>query len=488
MTFITRNNSADVRLLAPIATALLLSGCAVGPDFKKPAPPKVSGYTAEPLPTTASANVRGGEAQTFEQGGDIAADWWTLFRSKPLNDLITRAIANNPDLKAAEAALRVAHENTAAQRGDYYPSVTGQVSAARDFEPLTLAPVPNSNTFAFSLFTSQVNVSYMPDVFGLTRRSVESLAAQEHGARYQMMATYRTLTSNVVVTAIQEASVNAQVEATKDLIAIESKSVDILRYQLNKGYASRVDLAAQETQLAQVEASLPPLVRQAAQLHDQLAVLCGQFPSQAAPVTFDLSSLELPQNIPVSLPSTIVSQRPDILQAQENLHAASANIGIAVANRLPNIELTADAGSTALSIGKLFTPGTNFWSIGTSLTQPIFEGGKLLHQERGARAAYDQAAEQYRSAVLTAFQNVADSLVALEQDAKALKSAVKADDSAKTTLDLTQRQVKDGYAAYLSLLNAQQAYQQAQIALVQAQSNRYADTAALFQALGGGWW
>jgi NodT family efflux transporter outer membrane factor (OMF) lipoprotein len=382
----------------------------------------------------------------------------------------------------------VAHEATEAQRGAYYPQVSAGFSAARFSQPGTLAPVPINNSFEYNLFTPQVSVSFVPDVFGLNQRTVESLHAQEHVTRFQMMATYTTLTSNVVVTAIQEAATDAQIAATKDAVAAEEKSVEILRLQLSKGYASRVDLAAQESQLASAKASLPPLIKQAAQLHDQLAVLCGRFPSQMPALNLDLDSLQLPQTIPVSLPSTIVSQRPDILQAQENLHAASANIGVAVANRLPNFQITGDAGSTALQIAKVFAPGTGFWSLGASLTQPIFEGGTLMHQERGARAAYDQAAEQYRSTVLTAFQNVADSLVALQQDADALKSAALADDAAKVTLDLTQRQVKDGYTGYLSLLAAQQSYQQARIALLQAQANRYADTAALFQALGGGWW
>lgn len=475
------------------ALALLLSaaltGCAVGPDFKKPAPPDIARYTAQPLSTTeATPGVTGGEAQTFTPGSDIAADWWTLFHSRILSDLVAQAIANNSDLAAAQAALRVAHENTAAQRANYYPTVTAGFSAQRFSQPGTLAPVPSNNAFVYNLFTPQVSVSFVPDVFGLNQRSVEALRAQERGTRYQMAATYTTLTSNVVVTAIEEASTDAQIKATQDMIAAEARSVDILRLQLQKGYASRVDLAAQEAQLASARASLPPLVKQAAQLHDQLMVLCGKFPSEAPAPDLDLDKLQLPQNIPVSLPSTIVAQRPDILQAQENLHVASANIGVALANRLPNIELTGNAGSTALAIGSLFTPGANFWSLGASLAQPIFDGGKLLHEEHAARAAYDQAAAQYRSTVLAAFQNVADSLVALQQDADALKSAADADRAAKITLDLTQRQVTDGYTGYLSLLTAQQAYQQAHIGLLQAQANRFADTAALFQALGGGWW
>ena len=475
--------------LGGTALAVLLAGCAVGPDFKKPAAPKVSGYTQEPLaPATVSADTTGGETQHFTVGGDIAADWWTLFHSKPLSDLIEQAITDNPDLKSAQAALRAARETTSAQRGAYLPSLSADLAASRQSQSVEISPVPNTQTFQYNLFTPQLSLTYAPDVFGLNQRTVENLKAQQDAARYQMLATYTTLTSNVVVTAIQEASTRKQIEATKEIIDAEAKLVDILEYQLKKGYASGLDLAAQKSQLAQARASLPPLIKQEAQLHDQLSDLVGKFPSEGPRDTFELADLQLPQDIPVSLPSKLVRQRPDVLQAEANLHAASAAIGIAIANRLPNLQLTAGAGSEALAVGQLFTPGTNFWAIGADLTTPIFEGGTLLHRERAARAQYEQAAQQYRSTVLTAFQNVADTLTALQQDADALKAAAEAADAAKVTLDLTERQLKDGYASYLALLNAEQAYQQTRATLILAQANRYADTAALFQALGGGWW
>ena len=471
----------------------LMAGCAVGPNFQRPAAPAVGGYTVRPLSTTASsAHVPGGEAQHFVTGSDIAGDWWTLFHSPPLNDLIERALTNNPDLKAAQAALSAAHENVLAQRGVYYPSLGAGFAASRQKASAILAPVPNypvvPQEFQFSLFTPQVSVSYVPDVFGANRRSVEAMKAQAQGARYQLAATETTLTANVMVAAIQAAAVNAQMDATRELIGINSNMVQILKYQYVKGYASRLDLAAQESQLAQVAATLPPLRKQAAQLRDLLAVLAGRFPNQAPAEKIELSSLHLPQDLPVSLPSQLVAQRPDVLQAEANLHAASAQIGVAIANRLPNITLTANAGSTALAIDQVFTSGTGFWGLGAAALAPLFQGGTLLHQERAAKAACVQAAEQYRSTVLTAFQNVADTLAALEQDADALKAAATAAQAAKVTLDLAQRQWLDGYAGYLPLLSAEQAYQQARFNLVQAQADRFADTAALFQALGGGWW
>jgi NodT family efflux transporter outer membrane factor (OMF) lipoprotein len=275
------------------------------------------------------------------------------------------------------------------------------------------------------------------------------------------------------------------------LIAVNSNLVQVVRNQLAKHAATRADLAAQESQLAQINATLPPVLKQLAQQRDLLAALSGGFPSNELAEKFEISSLQLPQKLPVSLPSQLVEQRPDVRQAEENMHSASAQIGVAVANRLPNFNLTADAGTMAVTAAKMFSAGAGFWDLGASITQPIFQGGTLLHKERAARAAYVQTAEQYRSTVVTAFQNVADTLNALQRDADALKSAAAAADAAKVTLDLTRRQLETGGAVeanQLALLNAEQTYQQAMINLVQAQANRYADTAALFQALGGGWW
>ena len=467
-----------------------MAGCAVGPDFQRPAAPDVASVAAGPLPTaTASANVAGGQAQHFVSGGDIPAQWWTLFHSAGLDTLIEQALAHNADLKAAQAALTVARETTRAGRGAYAPSVGVGMSAKREQDPPgALAPVPSNNAFLYNLFTPQVSVSYVPDVFGLNRRTVESLQAQQQAVRFQMLATRITLSTNVVAAAVQQASLRAQIAATRELVGINAHMVEILKYQLSKGYAGRLGLAAQEAQLAQLKASLPPLLTQLDQQNHLLAVLAGQLPGQAPPVSFDLADLQLPQELPLSLPSALVAQRPDVRQAEANMHAASAQVGIAIANRLPNISLTANAGSTALAINQLFKSGTGFWSVGADLAAPIFQGGSLLHQERAAKAAYVQAAEEYRGTVLTAFQNVADVLSALQHDAAGLQATASAEQAAKLSLDLSQRQYKAGYASYLSLLAAEQGYQQARMVLVQAQASRYADTAALFQALGGGWW
>jgi NodT family efflux transporter outer membrane factor (OMF) lipoprotein len=472
-----------------VLAILALAACAAGPNFKPPAPPKARGYTAHPLSATAATpDIPGGKSQRFEAGADIPGDWWKLFHSQELDALVSEALKNNHDLKAAQAALQAAHESVLAQRGTFLPSVSASFDASRQHDPSTLGSTPSSGAYEYSLFTPQLAISYAPDLFGLDRRALESMKAQEQAVRFQMMAARTTLATNVVATAVEEASLHEQVTATRELVQLEKKSFDILQLRFEHGDASKLDVAAQQSQLAQTEAGLPALVEQLAATHHALAVLVGEFPDHVLTQSFTLADLRLPANLPLSLPSQLVEQRPDVRMARANLHAASAGIGIAAAERLPQIQLSAEAGSTALAISRVFESGTGFWGIAASIAAPIFQGGQLMHQERAANAAYVEAAEQYRQTVLTAFQDVADTLVALDQDAKALQSAATAEQAAKTALDLSQLQLKHGYIGTFELLAAQQAYQQARMALVQAEANRFADTAALYQALGGGWW
>jgi NodT family efflux transporter outer membrane factor (OMF) lipoprotein len=473
-----------------LISLLILSGCAVGPDFKSPAAPEVSSYTPEPLPAqTASADDRVGAAQHFVSEMDIPGQWWTLFHSEALNRLVERSLTANPTLSAAQAALRQAWENVYAQQGSYYPQVAAGFSASRNLTPVgSLSPASASGNPYYTLFTPQLSVSFIPDVFGANRRSVESLVALAENQRFQLEATYLTLTSNVVSAAVQEASLRGQIAATQETIKIESDLVGILRRQLSLGQVAGSDVAAQEAALAQAQQALPPLQKQLAQQRDLLAALTGQVPSQQPAETFDLDTLQLPVELPVSLPAQLVAQRPDVQAAEQTLHSASALIGVAVAARLPQITLTGTAGSSANRLVDLFTPGTNFWTIAAGLTQPVFQGGMLMHKQRAAEAAFDQAKGQYRSTVLTAMQNVADALHALQSDADALRAAVASERAAARSLDIVRRQLALGQVAYLALLNAEQTYQQARLTLVQAEANRLADTAALFQALGGGWW
>jgi len=468
---------------------MIMTGCAVGPNFQRPTTPNVECYTTQPLPAqTTSIDIKGGEMQRFLQDMDIPGQWWTLFHSKPLNDLIEQALKANPDLEAAQAALRVAWENVYAQQGAFFPSIEANFNPTRQQISGELSsPLANGSNI-FSLHTAQISVAYVPDVFGGNRRQVESLKAQADSQRFQLEATYLTLTSNVVAAAIQEAALRGQIAATKQIIDIQSQLLKLLQIQYEAGQIASGDVAAQEAALAQVQAALPPLEKQLAQQRDLLARLVGRFPSETLTGEFELSSLQLPQELPVSLPSKLVVQRPDVRSAEEQLHSASAEIGVSIADRLPNITLSADAGTSATAINQLFTSGTGFWALAGNLTQPIFQGGTLLHRQRAAEAAYNQAAAQYRSAVLTAFQNVADTLHAIQSDADALKAAVSSERAADKSLSIARQQLELGDISYLALLNAEQTYQQAMINVVQALANRYADTAALFQALGGGWW
>ena len=480
----------EARIITVLAV-VLIAGCAVGPDFEPPPAPDVSGYTAQPLAAqTASADVKGGEAQRFVQGLDIPGQWWVLFHSEALNKLVEDAIARNPTLPAAEAALRQAWENVYAEQGAFFPTATVSFSPSRNKTATgAVSAASASGSPLFTLYTATLSVSYMPDVFGGIRRQVESLQATADFQAYQLEAAYLTLTSNVVVAAVQEASLRGQSAATEEIIRIQTDSLDILHKQFALGQVAGADVAAVEATLAQAQATLPPLQKQLAVQRDLLTALLGRFPSQEPSETFELASLQLPQELPVSLPSNLVEQRPDVRAAEAQLHAASASIGVAVAAILPSFTLTPSAGLASNQFNQLFmTSGTAFWSLVGTATQTIFDAGTLLHKKRAADAAFDQSAEMYRSTVIAAFQNVADALHAIQSDADTLKASYAAERAAFKSLEIARAQLRLGAIGYLGLLTAENTYDTALLALVQAQAGRYADTAALFQALGGGWW
>jgi NodT family efflux transporter outer membrane factor (OMF) lipoprotein len=464
----------------------------VGPNFKPAAAPDVDRYTKDPLPTrTTSANTAGGQTQRFVTDMDIPAQWWTLFHSPRLNALIERSLKANPNVEAALAALRVAQENVRAQEGKFFPLVQGNFNPVRQQIPNALSSPLTSGATVFNVVTTQVIVSYTLDVWGQNRRAVESLQAQADSQQFLLDAAHLTLTSNVALAAIQEASLREQIAATHELIGINTKMLDIMRKQLSAGYSNRIDVAAQEAQLAQTIATLPPLQKQLAQQRDLLTALAGRYPSEEPPEKFMLSIFRLPRDLPVSLPSKLVEQRPDVRSAEELVHSASAQIGVAVANMLPNFTINANGGYTATALANIASyasPANQFFTLAGNVTQPIFDGFTLLHQKRAAEAAFDQAAAQYRATVIGALQNVADTLQALQADANALKAASDFERAAKVSLDLVTQQFQSGYANVLLLLNAQQNYLQARLAVIQARANRLADTVALFQALGGGWW
>jgi NodT family efflux transporter outer membrane factor (OMF) lipoprotein len=494
-----------------LVLAALAAGCAVGPRYHRPEAPAAAGFAPAPLPqTSASAAVHGGEAQRLVSGRDIPFEWWQLFQSPGLDALVERAFKANPTIPAARAALVQAQELVSAQRGYFFPTVNANYSFERqkiagnltvdnvpgvegngdDLLPpvQSLDSFPHTHPFFYDLHTAEVTVGFVPDVFGANWRQVETLAAQTDAQRFALEATYITLASNVVAAAIQEASLRGQIEATRQIVTADEKSLQILRDQFRLGFAMRIDVAAQEAALGQARMLLPPLQKQFEQTRDLIRVLVGNLPNQDVSETFRLDELQLPPELPVSLPARIIDQRPDVRAAEAQLHAANAQVGAAIAAMLPQFSITGSDGGNADQFAWMFRTGGPFWTIVGGVSQPVFEGGTLLHKERAAKAALAQAAAQYQSTVLTAYQNVADTLHASLFDADALAADVRAEASAKVTYDLTRQQLEVGYASYLSLLSAETAYQQTLLTRVQAQATRYGDTVALFQALGGGWW
>lgn len=477
-----------------VAVCAMVGGCAVGPDFRHPGPPQVGAYTATPLPeTTAAEPGSAGPAQSFVFGVDIPAQWWMLFQCTALDGLIRQALDDSPTLAAAQAALRQAEEIWRAEFGTvWFPTVDAGATAERQKSSAAAFGQPATAGATggkiFNLYNASVKVSYLLDVFGGGRRELEALRSQIAYEQFQLEAAYLTLTSSIVTTAVQEAALRAQIQVTQEIVTLEEKQLDLVERQFQVGGASRADVLAQSAQVAQTRATLPPLERQLAQNRHQLATLRGKLPAEAKLPEFTLESLHLPQQLPVSVPSALVRQRPDIRASEALWHAACAQIGVATADLLPQVALSGSYGSQTNKLSELFYRNTFIWNVAGSLTQPVFHGGALLANRRAAIAAYEQAGAQYRETVLLAFQNVADVLRALEADARTLQAQAEAEAAARATMELTQQQFELGAVAYLSLLNAQRQYQQARIGLVQAQAARFADTAALFGALGGGWW
>ncbi|SFK82770.1 efflux transporter outer membrane subunit [Methylocapsa palsarum] len=467
------------RRAAAFALAAGVCGCAVGPNFEPPPPPEATRFTPE---RTASP----GNGQHFVEGADVARDWWRAFGSKPLDDLVRRAIAQNPTLDAAEAAIRVAYYAAEAQKGVSLPQISAN-SLSQSGVASNAIPSDPATQLTYSLFTKQIIVSFTPDIWGANSRSVESLEAQTQIQQLRLEAAYLALAANVVATAIEEASLRGQINAARNIVAIEKELLQLLRRQLASGSVSGADLLSQEAALAQAEEILPPLEKRLAQQRNLLTALAGQYSGDEIAETFDLRRLTLPRAVPLVLPAQLVARRPDIQAAQANIHSAGALVGVAVAARLPNIMLSANGGSSALNFGQLFAPGTGFYVLAASATQPIFDGMTLLNKQKAAEAGLGQAEAQYRSVVINAFENVADALRALQVDARAVQAAAKAEEAARRSLDIVRLQARFGHVNQLAVLNAQQTYLQASIARVIADSDRLSDTAALFMAIGGGW-
>ncbi len=469
--------------------AATLCGCAVGPDFHAPAAPTTDHYLAGAgVEHTAGANAQVGQAQSLVMGQDIPAQWWQLFHSEPLDALVRTALHDSPTIEAAAAALRAAQEGYVAQRGELFPKVDAQFQTQREAAPGAAYGLPELGTSTFTLFNAGVNVSYNFDVFGATRRALEAAAAQSEYAGWELEAARLTLAGNVVTTAITAAALNDQITATNDILATERDQLRIVTRQRDAGAAAQADVLTQQAQVSQLEATLPGLQKSLAQAGHRLAVLGGHSPDQASTAGLTLSALTLPTQLPVSLPAKLVRQRPDVRASESQLHQASAQAGVATANLYPQLTLSGSIASETTSITDLFSPGTAAWNIGGTLLQPLFHGGELRAKRRQAFAELDQATAQYRGTVLSALQDVADTLRALESDALALQADVQAEAAAQGSLDITRRQFQAGGTSYVNLLIAQRQYAQARLTRIQGQMARLTDTAALLQSLGGGWW
>jgi NodT family efflux transporter outer membrane factor (OMF) lipoprotein len=474
-----------MRIAMLTATSVFLHGCVVGPNFRVPEAPPVTGYTVETkLKSTAATGISGGASQTFAAAKDISGDWWTLFRSKQINAFVEEAVRNHPDIQAAQFALRSAREKYRSQQGSLLPQVDGSSSATREQSSVA----QGGTATPYNLYNATVNVSYALDIFGGTRRQVEALGAQAEYQRFQLEATYLALTANVVTSAINDASLRAQIDATGDIVKSETDQLTRLQQQFELGAVPQSDVLSQQATLAQTQATLPALQKQLAQQRNQLMAYLGRLPSQDRGESVNLAELDLPKTLPVSLPSVLVRQRPDIRTAEETLHQSTANVGVDVANMLPSLTLTGSYGSSASTPHNLFSADAIAWSVASSVSQKIFDGGALYHTKEADVATFEQDLAKYKSTVISAFQNVADALRAVQYDAQTLKAQAASEQASLASLNMAQEQYKTGAVTYATILNAEQTYQNARISRVKAQAARYADTAALFQALGGGWW
>ena len=480
-------NSKSVRRLrrraaASVASVFVagLSGCAVGPDFVSAPPPDVSRYTPEKLPSIGK--------QRLVVREEIPRRWWEVFHNKNLSKLVEASIQHNPSLQAADASIRVAYFAAEAQKGAFLPSLLANSNDSTNLQSGVQNVVsPNGPTNPYGLFLKQLQVSYTPDIWGGNRRAVESLEAQTDQQRYQLEAAYLALTSNVASAAVQEATLRGEIAAIRDVIKIEQQLLGLLRGQYALGSVAQADVLTQEAALAQVMQLLPPLEKALAQQRDLLTALAGQYSTAEVPETFNLNSLTLPANLPLTLPGKFVRQRPDVRAAEANMHSASAQIGVAIAARLPNVTLGGNGGYTAYSFAQLFTPGTGWYTLAADVTQPIFQGFTLLNKQKAAEAGLGQAEALYRQAVVTAFQNVADALRALQADTKAVKAAVYAEQTAKRSLEIVKKQLQAGSVNILAVLNAEQTYLLAAESRVQTEGARLGDVVGLFMALGGDW-
>ncbi|HEU5182305.1 MAG TPA: efflux transporter outer membrane subunit [Candidatus Polarisedimenticolia bacterium] len=475
--------------LSAVLIALMV-GCAAGPDFHSPDPPAVGRYTAGEQPSeTASADAPGGQAQRFVER-DLPAEWWKLFQSDKLDALVRQALGDSPRLVQAQSKLVKAQQDLRARRGaTQFPKVDARLSGTRvDVNPESFDVPQLPIDTPFTLYDASVTVSYTLDLFGKSRRELEGLQARVDYQGFELEAARLTLAGNVATAAIQAASLRDQIAATEGIVALQERRIGILERREQAGGVAKIDVVTQRGELAKTRASLPPLRERLEQTRNRLAVYLGQLPGEAELPELGLSDLQLPSELPLSLPSELVRRRPDIRAAEALLHEASAQVGVATANFYPQIIISGVGGSLATALSSLFSSGTGFYLLGATLVQKLFHGGELKAQKRSAVAAFEQAGGVYREVVLEGFQDVADTLAALDQDAQALRDRAEAASLAKTAFEINTKRFEAGGISTLDLLDSERQSLAASLDQTRALADRFADSAALFQALGGGWW
>jgi NodT family efflux transporter outer membrane factor (OMF) lipoprotein len=463
-----------------LMAAMTLAGCAFAPPVKPPAPPTPTHYAVQPTPAD-SAKVDG-VAQHFSLGARAVPEWWRLYGSDTLDAWVDEGLRNNPSLTATRHTLEAAHQLLRAQVGaNMLPSLDaqGQTSRQRALGIPDIGPPTN----LYDVYAGQLALSYNFDLFGATRHGIEQTAAQVDQQSYEFDAAKRALAANIVIAAINAASLAEQLSTSERLSTLAHEQATLTEHSYRLGAASQDDLLAMQQQAASIDTSIPPLRSQALRARHALAVLMGRTPDQA-PSNLTLAELHMPVDVPVSVPSDLLQQRPDVLAAEASVHAASAQVGVATANLFPHISLSASLGSAAFKPGSLFTAAGSIWSAGVSLTQPIFHGGALMAQRRAAIADYNAAVAQYQQAVLNAFQNVADTLSSLEQDALTLQAAINEAAAASQSFTNTDARYRLGAISYPEAVLSEQHLQSAKLTEVQARAARMSDTAALFQAMG----
>jgi NodT family efflux transporter outer membrane factor (OMF) lipoprotein len=472
------------RMISVASASAALASCAVGPNFHQPKSPDKSSYQ-HPSSDTAPVQTEAQDVQHISPGADLAGEWWQLFHSPQLDEVVRTSIAASPTLVAANATLAEAREEVTVARAAFLPSVSAAAGAQRSGAGAVRVPGTSASA---NLYSIGVSTSYSPDIFGGTRRAVEQQQALADYQRNELAAAYLTLTGSVVNEVLIIASTRLQIRTTEDLIASDRKNLALTQCEFDVGIVTRNDVLTADSQLAADLTQLPSLHKQLDQAYDQLAVLAGRVPSEWQVQPFDIDQFTLPRDIPLSLPARLVRQRPDVLAAEAQLHAASAAIGVAVAQEFPDISLSASITRESLRAADLFHQFNTLWGVGGSLTQPIFKGGALRAQVRAARYAFKAEAATYQAVVLEALGQVADDLWALQYDAQILTVDRHSMEVALEALKLQQKSYEVGTTNVLNLIAAERTYAQARLSYVSAQVQQFTDSASLLTALGGGWW